>query len=169
MGRAVGIGAVVALVWTLGEERAMAFGDTDFATIGGSLAVELCCREGRGVGFGPAINYAHYLKSTSIGNYSPAIGGYAWAHYYPAHESARVGVGGQASYLVIGSEVGPSLYFGKEPTSGALSMTPFASAGVVWVGLRFNFGASSESALMEFIAGGGYPLGLSKAATNFGH
>jgi hypothetical protein len=127
----------------------------NYATVGFSLAIKLCCNSGGAVGLGPAFNYAHWVSDTAT------LGAFGWAHYYPSLDAVRVGAGPQASYAFAGVELGPSLFFQKdEPTSVAASVTPFASAGFLWTGARLNLGAERSDPLLELVIGAGYPIGL---------
>jgi hypothetical protein len=130
--------------------------------VGASLALKLG-GVGPKLGFGPAFNYAHHLENVSIGDYRSTVGAYFWSYYYPWEQGdlVRLGIGGQASYSLVGIEIGPSILFGRDVLQGAASWTPFASIGFVWVGLRFNIGnIHSDYSIFEFIAGAGYPFGF---------
>jgi hypothetical protein len=155
------ISAALTLAALLLAPDALAF-DGSFTTLGMSMAVKLCCGDGGAVGFGPALNYAQYLSGVRGPNFPPAVGAFAWMHYYPSLDSTRIGLGPQASYLFGGIEVGPSLLIGQAPTHVAASITPFASIGFVWLGLRANLPAAKTSGL-ELIAGAGYPIGAADA------
>jgi hypothetical protein len=150
--------------------RTSAANDVQFETVGASMAVKVCCSPGGAVGFGPAFNYSRYFTRWEIGRFDPAVGGYAWLHYYPSLEAARFGVGAQASYLFGGVEAGPSLMFGSEPARFTASVTPFGSMGFMWLGLRLNFvDPHGSDALLEFIAGAGYPIGSYRVLADAGH
>src|SRR4051812_22823580 len=109
MRRAVTIAILVATASLCPFMQSVATAATkeDVVTVGLSLSVKLCCSPGKAVGFGPAVNYAHWLSASS-----PTVGGFGWLHYYPKLGSARLGLGPQASYLFGGLEAGPSLLFG---------------------------------------------------------
>jgi hypothetical protein len=76
----------------------------DFVTLGGSMAINICCLEGAGLGFGPAVNYTHQLDGGLPRDFERGVGGVGWLHYYPSLDMSRLGVGGQASYAFGGAE-----------------------------------------------------------------
>jgi hypothetical protein len=164
---AVALGAALAIV---SAARRSSAADAQFATVGMSMSVKLCCSPGGAVGFGPAFNYARYSGRWPVGRFDPAFGGYAWLQYYPSLDAARLGIGPQASYLFGGIEAGPSLMFGSEPTRMTASVTPFASVGFVWLGLRVNFvDPHAKDALLEFTLGAGYPFGAYRVLAERGN
>ncbi len=159
-----GVAAATVLATISLVSTALASEPDDFVTFGMSMSVKLCCSPGGAVGFGPAINYAHWLRGNAIGNYSPTIGAFGWLHYYPAPGSTRLGLGPQASYLFGGIELGPSVMLAGETTNVTASLTPFLSGGFVWVGVRLNMvDPHKQDALLEFVTGAGYPIGASAA------
>src|SRR5258707_9450235 len=105
-------GLVLTSSSTASAEKAIGDPGANYATVGASLSVGLCCGSGGVVGFGPAVNYAHWVSGQAT------LGAFGSLHYYPALDAARTGIGPQASYLWTGVEVGPSLFFAKEAPTG---------------------------------------------------
>jgi hypothetical protein len=130
---------------------------TDHLTVGFSVSIKLCCGPGDGVGFGPALNGAHLVNDNAT------VGGFGWLYYYPSLEATRIGLGPQASFLLVGAELGPSVFLG-DSTSVAASLTPFGSIGIAWAGIRLNFGARGKNPFTELVLGAGYPIGFGPPA-----
>ncbi|MEO6573703.1 MAG: hypothetical protein ABIP89_07690 [Polyangiaceae bacterium] len=160
------VSSMVASSAFLGASSACA-ATPDIVTPGVSFSVKICCGPGGGaVGFGPAVNYAHWLD-TSSGSLA-TVGAFGWLHYYPALDAMRIGVGPQASYYFGGLELGPSAFFQKgESTSVQASLTPFGSIGFVWTGIRLNLGAEAKNPFAEFVFGAGYPVMLGRQSGGF--
>jgi hypothetical protein len=129
-----------------------------YITPGLSISFKLCCGPQRQtIGYGPTLNYSHWVSNDAT------VGGYGWIHYYPGLSATRLGAGAQASmtgFPFAGIEAGPSVYFDASSTRPALSVTPFSSLGVLWAGVRLNFGVR-QKVFAECVIGAGYPVKLS--------
>ncbi len=124
-------------------------------TLGATMSFRLCCDQPFAFGLGPAVNFNYWLPKKGGG---PLILGAYGRYELVTTGDHRPAIGGQVAVSFLGVEAGP--VGTKDGITAAI--TPFVSAGLAWVGLRYTPGGRKDHPMsdIDFVFGAGMPLQL---------